>query len=497
MSKNYFSLQECKNIVIYGAGEVGELCLQICKARNVEPICFCDNNTSKHNTQLCGLDIYSFNKINESIEDPIFILAFEKYLEVIPKLVETGSNWIYFKHWLDEPFLSGTLPKHINFDIKKYENIVIFGAGFFGEKCLQILQKMNISPVAFCDNDQTKQGFEKLGLNIYSFEEIGNKFENPILIIASQNNREDMINQLRNSVYNWAHFKFWESNSFLNKNAPANNRLRLSKLQTYDNQFIYVDNVDLVITEKCSLKCRECSNLMQYYENPKNYDKQNIFSYIDQISEVFDLVNEIRIIGGEPFMHKDIYDIIEYATSKKNILCVGIWSNSTILLNENEIKKVDKSKLSFNITNYIGLSLNIDKNLMILDKYKISYACHDADMWTNCSEIEFIDRTEDELADLYNYCCVRNFVTVLDGKIFLCPYVANIYNLKALPLNELEYIDIMNYTNLDDVKERIKQFLYCKKYLNACKYCRGRDIRVQPDIPAAIQTKLPLPYKKY
>ena len=30
--------------------------------------------------------------------------------------------------------------------------------------------------------------------------------------------------------------------------------------------------MDVVITERCSLKCKDCANLMQYYEKPQNSD---------------------------------------------------------------------------------------------------------------------------------------------------------------------------------------------------------------------------------
>ncbi len=32
-----------------------------------------------------------------------------------------------------------------------------------------------------------------------------------------------------------------------------------------NNNILNVKHLDLVLTEKCSLKCKDCSNLMQYY----------------------------------------------------------------------------------------------------------------------------------------------------------------------------------------------------------------------------------------
>ena len=31
-------------------------------------------------------------------------------------------------------------------------------------------------------------------------------------------------------------------------------------------------SVDIVVTEKCTMKCVDCSNLMQFFEKPESYE---------------------------------------------------------------------------------------------------------------------------------------------------------------------------------------------------------------------------------
>ena len=53
-----------------------------------------------------------------------------------------------------------------------------------------------------------------------------------------------------------------------------------SQKKYLDPDLLFVRRVDLVLTEKCSLKCKD-SHIKQYYENPVNIDKQasrSIFS---------------------------------------------------------------------------------------------------------------------------------------------------------------------------------------------------------------------------
>ena len=56
-------------------------------------------------------------------------------------------------------------------------------------------------------------------------------------------------------------------------------------------------NVDFVITEACSMKCVSCSNLMQYYERPKNSNEEEMFKSIDRLMECIDELLEARVFG--------------------------------------------------------------------------------------------------------------------------------------------------------------------------------------------------------
>ena len=66
-------------------------------------------------------------------------------------------------------------------------------------------------------------------------------------------------------------------------------------------------SVDIVITEKCSMKCVDCSNLMQFFEKPINYKIEDMTEAIDLICSYAHEIYEFRVIGGEPFMNKDIH----------------------------------------------------------------------------------------------------------------------------------------------------------------------------------------------
>lgn len=102
-------------------------------------------------------------------------------------------------------------------------------------------------------------------------------------------------------------------------------------------------SVYVEITSKCNIKCPYC------YNNSSGtgvfLKKDVIFSLIDQCFE--NNISEITISGGEPFLHPDIFNIIQYA-NEKHIL-VRIITNLSLISLETALS-VLKSKNYFQLT---------------------------------------------------------------------------------------------------------------------------------------------------
>ena len=80
-------------------------------------------------------------------------------------------------------------------------------------------------------------------------------------------------------------------------------------------------SLDIQITERCSLKCKDCSNLMQYYTKPENTDLNVMFKSIERFLSCVSNVNEFRVIGGDPFMNKEMHKYVDYVPTNINITC--------------------------------------------------------------------------------------------------------------------------------------------------------------------------------
>lgn len=268
----------------------------------------------------------------------------------------------------------------------------------------------------------------------------------------------------------------------------------IARLKRINGEGLYCHQVDLMITQKCSLKCRDCLNLMQYYQKPINADKNEIFSEIDRLDNIFDEIEQLHILGGEPFMNKDIYEICQYAASKENFKWIVVFSNATIMPSE-KITMLDKDKTIFYLSEYKNKKQMIEQIGKYISKNGINcYKERFEGGWIKHSNFEKIDYKEDEINKLFIECDGRNCPTVANGKLFYCEYLANAMMLGAIPYSETNFIDL----NVD--RECIKKYLGREEAPQGCSFCsRPLNSRNVTDklVEAGVQLDEPLEYKKY
>ena len=73
------------------------------------------------------------------------------------------------------------------------------------------------------------------------------------------------------------------------------------------------------------------------------------------------------------------------------------------------------------------------------------------------SNIRHHKRTNSELEEVFKQCCVKYLYTLLHGKLYRCPFIANAANLKAIPDNPANYVELK--PNDKDIKRKLEDLL--------------------------------------
>ncbi len=379
--------------------------------------------------------------------------------------------------------------------------VIIFGAGSVGEAVFHACGKAGISVHAFCDNNSNLARDLRCGLEIVPARDLKQRFPEAHFIISAAE-IGDVVKQLEGMGF----FK-WSTCTRLLRNfdiypytykrpldfvAHTVAAALLCQDSYAEPDKLFFRSVDLMITEKCSMKCKDCANLMQFYENPISDDTAEILRSIDRFCSVVDEVNEMRILGGEPFMNKEAHIIVKRLIDEPKVKKVLVYSNATIVPTKDQMAAMQSDKVLYFITDYAALSRNRDRLVRELENHRIAYVCFPAGNWTDCGKISRHNRTEEAQKTIFSSCCVKNIFVISGNLLFHCPFSANAYRLKAVPDFKGDYVDFSRA----GAKDEMREFAQHKEYLDSCDFCNGRS-RGDTEITPAVQTLVTLPYEKY
>lgn len=387
--------------------------------------------------------------------------------------------------------------------------VVIFGAGIAGEVLFEACASSGIKVAAFCDNNINKAKCRLCNLGVIHAPSLKKEYKDAIFLISAAD-IQDVVNQLRELGY----LRWYPASLFL-KDFDLTAREFSAPLEfveyavgtaiiCQDNYShpdkVFLRSVDIVITERCSLKCRDCSNLMQYYKAPKDSTLDELVRSIDTFCSFVDEINEFRVIGGEPFMNKEYHLILKRLLDEPKVKKVVIYTNGTILPAEDKISCLKNDKVLFMITDYGKLSRKLGALIEMLEREHIAYYSEKARGWTDCASISRHNRLVEANKALFKNCCAKNTATLSNGKLYRCPFSANASRLMAIPDFAPDYIDLFKIGKVPgtqkDIKNMVRSFILGKDSLCACDYCNGRSFQDTEILPA-IQITEPLEYKQY
>lgn len=385
--------------------------------------------------------------------------------------------------------------------------VVIYGAGIVGKVLLSICKDEGIAVDCFCDSSRKVSQSKFCGMEVIYTPDLKKKYKDAVFLISVAAIK-DVVDMLHNLGYsNWyagglllKDLDVYQYDVSLDYTKFAIENCILCHDGYLNPNKLFLRSIDLIITERCSLKCKDCSNLMQYYERPKDCDTDMLLKYIDAFSAVIDEVMDFRVLGGDAFMNKDWPIIVKRLTDEPKAKRVVLYTNGTIVPKEKDIAYLKNNKVLVIITDYGVLSKKLSELTQVLKKNKIAYYVLKITEWLDCASITPHKRGIDGNREIFRVCCAKNMATLSDGKLFRCPYGANANRLSAIPDDKGDYVDILQElfagTTISEIKNKVRSYLLHKDYLETCDYCTGRPLS-GTEIQPAVQTGKPLKYNKF
>ena len=381
----------------------------------------------------------------------------------------------------------------------KKKNFYIYGATKIASYIIPSIKKLGLNLKGILDRSPLRINKEINGILTLSSKSLHEIEKDSIIIIASTYFKSIIsdINEVKNNFVILNPIFFLEYSKNLKNDFEKWQILEIErdilglkkKISFFENKNLdelIITSIDVVVTERCSLNCKDCSNLMPYFKKPINITTEDIKNSLLAISKHAVFINELRIIGGEPFMNKDIHNILNDCLNLKNFGKIIIYTNATIVPKPNTLEILKNEKIILEITNYKSLSRKFDELIKILSENKINFKVRELpETWDDSAIIKDFSRDEQNLENIFEKCCSKFLTTLMHGKLYRCPFSASLHAINSIKFDKNDYLDLIN-NNI--TKENMINFLNKKKYVNSCNFCKGRGFefdRVQP----AVQSK--------
>lgn len=368
----------------------------------------------------------------------------------------------------------------------KQSKIYIFGAGMWGEKLAPVFEWYHCFG-GYIDNDVQKQLYGVNDRKVISLQSYIKGTEKGIIIIAADvKNIPYIASQLEAEGLKYE-IDYWVYQEFMRDVFPI--------ISFYKYNILYVDTVQICLTERCTLRCKDCAHGC-FAVDPKSSDmepemaKQSADSFFSKV----DRAKEFVLIGGEPFLYRDLAEIIAYIGEKyrNKMMIYSITTNGTVMPDKSILNLCKKYGMTIHISNYSESIERLKKRYTLLteclDDYQIDYTISEPDQQWMDYGFKSVDRggEEKELIKVFDRCktpCRE----IRGSKYYYCVMARSVSDNLSFGVGKDDYLEL---ADLDENGKKIFlefDFGYSEKgYLDMCNYCHGADA-VEYPIPVAVQ----------
>lgn len=234
------------------------------------------------------------------------------------------------------------------------------------------------------------------------------------------------------------------------------------------------------VTLRCNLKCKLCAEHSPYYKEPYHPLYKELSKQLDTLFQLVENIGKFDITGGEPFLRKDLPEILTYIYSdfREQIGELRVTTNGTLLPTDEFIESArlwgddifiivdnypvsDKSEAVFNILKMADIPC---------EQRDYSEDLH-CDGWVDYGDLT-PKNNKKEATELFHKCMVPKlgfFSCMVNGKVFPCARARLLYEKGILTVCANIFDEKLSNSGK---KKRLNDMLG-DEVIEACRFCNG------------------------
>ncbi len=297
---------------------------------------------------------------------------------------------------------------------------------------------------------------------IYGWQKIAKRYLDYMNFVIKRNDPFDFNKQVMKEYENCQ-----RQRNYVN---PVELR-KISREITSENG-CFIPRIAVSVTNQCTLKCKDCNNLMPYCKERFIIDVEEQIRDIKKILSYADAIINVEIIGGEPFIYKQLPELLKYVCNEEKIRFIEITTNGTILPSKEVMGLLANSKICVLISDYGKVnSERAKKTYKYLSKNRVCVRYLNNTKWIMSGGIEKRNKTRVKMKYEYFQCPARKDCrTLYKGKLYVCGRAPVLDELGVLE-NKSSYLDIRNMVMKEMRGKRKLQRFYLNSFAECCDYC--------------------------
>lgn len=397
-------------------------------------------------------------------------------------------------------------PRNNLVDLSKITgDIVLWGAGKIGGLAAHCLTQKNIIFAGYCDISKDKIGQTFCGHPVFSPKQLKELYPEATILISTSFFRTALLEleELgwnRNKIFNcvslflevdFSNYDFWAEPQFIIRSLEE----YMNSVYFYTSEDVYINQLCLSITSRCTLRCKYCSAYVPYTKNHKDLPIESVISDLKLLFDAIHFIDSINILGGEPFLYPQLGTLLKFLHEIPLFRAAPLITNGTLIPSEDVLQLLEEDKrFVVRFSHYGALSTKLEEFVELCKKRDISYEIVNYAYWNPLPKIGPTASSENMLKRRFLNCTSSTQLPLVNGKLFCCCTLSSMHlqHLDAIPDNPNDYVDLRKSHSATELREAIKCYLNrfrSGEYLSACAYCTGvHSSQFENKIPVAEQT---------
>ena len=312
---------------------------------------------------------------------------------------------------------------------------------------------------------------------------------------AEYNIKKSLCNRILKNT-KWARFfnSFWmygvqnEQAVSSYKGTKPDEKEAYCKIRKLFHNKVAIPFIDISMGTSCSLNCKLCSQWFPYLQKKELFNPDDIINNLKIIFKYVDIVHNVAVIGGEPFLNQGIVKVLAFLDEmhkQGKLTFIRVVTNGTIMPSSDALNFFKLPYFELVISHYpleeIGnekFVQNRQELIKYLENNNCNYNMPEIHIWSDHGTPEKPhNRSPKQQKDVFSTCWFHLCRGLYDGKIYACGRAYALIRMFNINLRKEEVIDLKEIKSKKQMKNTIKE-LYSIDYINACDYCNDCESRI-------------------